>query len=209
MNAAISPLLEAKNLRCSRGGRVLFGGLSFILPVGGILQIIGANGSGKTSLINILCGLLSSDGGSLFWRQKNTRRYVEEYRNDIAYVGHKDGIKSELTPLENLQCAAAMCDDVAISPQQALEQWGAPIAAVPCRTLSAGQRRRVALSRLWLSNARLWLLDEPLTALDADGQQQLSDMAVAHTSNGGGVIMSTHQRPRWPMSPQILELVSP
>lgn len=199
-------LLEAKNLSLSP----LWKGLCFTLGAGEMLQIIGDNGVGKTSLIRTLCGLIRPDEGQVLWRRRDIRQHAEDYHGDVAYVGHKDGLKNSLTPTENLSFAAAIRGrgETAggVSIKDALRLWGLADLLVPCRTLSAGQCRRTALARLLLFGARLWFLDEPLTALDRTGGDTLGDMIANHLSTGGSVVMSTHQAPDWPFSPQILSL---
>ncbi len=205
-----SVLIEAKNISLTH----LWKGLGFKVCAGEMLQIIGANGAGKTSLIRILCGLVRPDRGQVLWLRRNIYQHAEEYHSEIAYVGHKDGIKDDLTPVENLVFAAAIRnrghaafgDNGAVTAEDALQQWGMAGIIAPCRVLSAGQRRRTALARLLLFGACLWFLDEPLTALDNAGKQTLGDIIADHLRIGGAVVMSSHQEIDWPLSSRILSL---
>lgn len=201
-------LLAAKNLSLDN----LWQSLSFVVRTNEMLQIVGANGSGKTSLINVLCGLVRPDRGQIFWRQRNIYQYAEDYRKEIAYVGHKNGIKGDFTPYESLAFVIAMHqlssshDDCNKKVKSALRRWQINGLNKPCCLLSAGQCRRVALARLSLMDAHLWVLDEPLTTLDNDGKQILIDAINEHLHAGGAVIMSTHQVMDLQIAPQILNL---
>ncbi|MBE8159058.1 MAG: cytochrome c biogenesis heme-transporting ATPase CcmA [Betaproteobacteria bacterium] len=198
-----APLLEAKNISLAR----LWAGVSFALRGGEMLHITGKNGAGKTSMLKILCGLAAPDGGEVLWRQKNIRRAAEEYCADLAYIGHKDGVKDDCTPLENLRFAAAMqCADAALAPAEALEKIGLLETGKLCRQLSAGQKRRTALARLLISRARLWFLDEPLSALDDSARQILGEIAAAHLAGGGGIVVATHQETDWAGAAKTLRL---
>ena len=189
-------MLEAVNLDCVRGERRLFSGLNFSLPGGTFLQAFGPNGSGKTSLLRIVCGLTAPAAGEVRWEGTNIRRLSEEYFAQIAYVAHQNGIKDELDPVENLRISGGVAGH-ALSKQQAqvvLERVGlSKQKHLPARLLSAGQRRRLALSRLLASPARLWILDEPLASLDDDGARLARDLISEHLSNDGLAIIATHQ----------------
>lgn len=205
MHLNSATLLEANQLSCRR----LWTNLSFVLPAGGLLQISGDNGSGKTSLIKILCGLMPPHNGQVLWQQQNIAANGEEYCADLIYIGHKNGIKDDLTPLENLQFAAALHTGKPLhSPKKALSTVGIDARRQLCRHLSAGQKRRTALARLLLNRARLWFLDEPLSALDVAGQQILAQLLGAHLSGGGGAILATHQ-PVGVAATQTLRLCAP
>lgn len=188
-------MLEAKNLSCVRDERTLFSGLSFSVNPGDIIQVEGANGAGKTSLLRILAGLAQPESGEVLWNGKNTLRHREQYHQDLLFLGHQPGIKSMLTPFENLQFYQAVrqaTDRQAI--WQALEQVGlVGYEDLPVTQLSAGQQRRVALARLWLSNSPLWILDEPLTAIDKQGVVELTALFEQHAQSGGLVLLTTHQ----------------
>lgn len=189
-------MLEANNLSCIRDDRVLFSGLSFRISPGDIVQVEGANGAGKTSLLRILAGLAQPDEGHISWRRQSIRRERAAYHRDLLFIGHQPGIKPSLTPLENLAFFQAMGsgkrDEAAL--WQALERVGLPgYEELPAAGLSAGQQRRIALARLWLSPAPLWILDEPLTAIDRQGVAQLTALFAAHADARGIVLLTTHQ----------------
>lgn len=185
-------MLEARSLACVRDERTLFSDLSFTVSAGDIVQIEGPNGAGKTSLLRILAGLHRSEQGEVRWQQQDVRRQREAFHADLLFLGHLPGVKAVLTPLENLSFyhAAATVDE----RWQALEAVGLlGYEEVPVGQLSAGQQRRVALARLWLSRAVLWILDEPLTAIDKAGVNQLMAQFVRHAQQGGMVVLTTHQ----------------
>lgn len=186
---------EARDLQCVRHDRTLFAGLNFMLTPGQILQIEGPNGSGKTSLLRMLCGLLQPAQGEVHWRGVDIQAQRSEFLADVAYIGHLHGIKEDLSPRENLRMAQALGrtrDDISL--EQALEQVGLyRFEDLPSRTLSAGQRRRVALARLLVLDARVWVLDEPFTALDRSGKALIESMLETHSRNGGIAILTTHQ----------------
>jgi len=189
-------MLEAMNLGCARGERRLFSGLNFSLPAGTFLQAFGPNGSGKTSLLRIVCGLTAPAAGEVRWDGTNIRRLGEEYFAQIAYVAHQNGIKDELDPVENLRISCGVAGN-ALSKRKAqvvLERVGlSKQKDLPARLLSAGQRRRLALSRLLASPAKLWILDEPLASLDDDGATLARKLISEHLTNDGMAIIATHQ----------------
>jgi heme exporter protein A len=189
-------MLEAVDLECIRGDRRLFAGLDLRLEGGELLHLHGHNGSGKTTLLRVLCGLLLPTAGEVRWDGRSIRELREDYTGELTYIGHKNGIKGELTGVENLQIACRL-DGVAVSEQQAwdtLEQMGLRgHEDLPAKTLSQGQRRRVALARLMLSRTRLWILDEPFVALDKMAVGHLQSVIREHVAGGGMVILTTHQ----------------
>ena len=187
--------LEVHQLAFTRSDRVLFSDLSFALEPGQVLQIEGHNGSGKTTLLRTLCALSTPSDGEVRWCGENIRKVLPDYLEELAYVGHIPGVKEELTPLENLAFAQAITRPrPGIDAESALERIGLPVEHedIPCRKLSAGQRRRVALARLLMSDARLWVLDEPFTALDRVGRKMVEQMLRDHASAGGMAVITTH-----------------
>jgi heme exporter protein A len=180
-----------------RGERILFEHLRFALDEGALLRIEGANGSGKSSLLRIICGLMPPAQGEVHWRGQSIGALREDYRKHIVYIGHLDALKNDLTALENLEISAALAGreirrDAA---QDALQELGiAQCAHVPARMLSQGQRRRLALARLAISKALpVWLLDEPFTALDAAAVNATAALISEHVKDGGIAIYTTHQ----------------
>lgn len=186
--------LQARELACVRGDRHLFAGLSFAVAAGEAIRIEGPNGAGKTSLLRILCGFLRPAAGTVSWCGTDIRAQAPAYRRALAYVGHAPGVKDDLTPVENLRIVcgtAARRAGVAI--ETALERVGlAGFEQLPARHLSAGQRRRLALARLCLVDARLWLLDEPFTALDAGGRALVERLLGEHVAGGGIAVLTSH-----------------
>ena len=190
-------MLEAADLTCERGGNLLFKNLSFRLADGNLLRIAGANGSGKTSLLRILAGLLEPAAGAVRWHGSPIRALREEFARNLVYLGHAAAVKDELTAAENLSITCRLAGRV--TPDSAVQEALARFAVPPdkqVRRLSQGQRRRAALARLALSGGvPLWLLDEPFSALDAEGIGLLKSLIVAHQGGGGAVVFSTHQDP--------------
>jgi len=189
-------MLEVVNLACKRGGRRLFSGLSFDLEAGTLLHVRGRNGSGKTTLLRALCGLLTPDEGEIRWNGENTRNLGDDYHADLLYFGHLNGIKGDLTGIENLRVSSVLDGDDVDDERlwSALEQMGVEgFEDLPTKLLSQGQKKRVALARLLISAAPLWILDEPFTALDLDAVDQLQMLVANQIANDGIVILTTHQ----------------
>ncbi len=186
--------LEIRNLSCTREDRTLFSGLSFHLTAGQAIQIEGPNGSGKTTLLRMLCGLRLADKGEIYWNGCDISEERGAFLSNLNYIGHAHGVKGELTPLENLRVSQAMAARSNSLPlDDALEKVGLlGFEDVPSRTLSAGQRRRVALARLLINPAPLWILDEPFTAIDIQGQKQIENMITQHVLDGGMAILTSH-----------------
>jgi heme exporter protein A len=186
--------LVAEGLSCRRGERLVFSRLSLTLPAGAALLLTGANGSGKSSLLRLLATLLAPMAGKILWGGVPIGDDLATYRARLSYVGHLDAIKPALGVRETLSFWAAMRGAAAPPLGPALAAFGlSAFADWPCRWLSAGQRRRLALARLVVAPAPLWLLDEPTAALDADGEAGLVAAIAAHRAAGGRVVIATHQ----------------
>ena len=189
-------MLEVSDLCCVRGEKPLFSGLDFCLGAGELLYLQGRNGSGKTSLLRILSGLLPAAGGEIRWRGEPVEQLGEDYRRELCFLGHHNAIKEELTPLENLLISARLVDE-----SQDVEGALAALARLglvgredlPCRYLSQGQKRRVALSRLVNDRRALWLLDEPFVALDTAAVELVATLIAMHVQLGGMAVLTTHQ----------------
>ncbi len=189
-------MLEISALSAIREERVLFKELSFSMNPGELIQIEGRNGSGKTTLLRIVAGLGDSEGGDVFWQGQPVRTIREQYHQDLLFLGHLPGVKRELTGYENLMFHQSLVQGKADSEQiwTALARVGlGGREDIPVAQLSAGQQRRVALARLWLSRQPLWILDEPLTAIDKQGVRVLEKLFLEHTKLGGMVLLTTHQ----------------
>lgn len=188
--------LAAQNLSCSRGGRTLFSNLEFSISPGQAILILGGNGQGKTSLLRLLTGLSQPASGEVLWRGMKLDDVRENFHQEMAYIGHLNGIKDDLTPIENLRLSAQLggrkLDEA--QAEEMLRQLGlARSFDLPCRVLSFGQRRRVALASLLCANALLWILDEPLTGLDVHGVALLENLLKTHLDQGGMAVLTTHQ----------------
>lgn len=188
--------LEVKNLQCIRGDRELFNNLSFRLERSQLMILEGRNGSGKTTLLRALCGLYLADQGEILWDGVTTKKQDELFRRELLYLGHFNSIKADLTVLENLRFNTLLSGE---KPKD--EELMAAIDKIglyafednPSSQLSQGQKRRVALARLLLSKATLWILDEPFVALDVAAVKLLESVISDHVGKGGMVILTTHQ----------------
>lgn len=202
-------MLEALQIEIIRGNRKLFGDLSLELKPGTLLLVTGSNGSGKTSLLRALCGLLAPQTGEIRWNGENIRVLREDYWKHLAFIGHNNALKSELTTSENLDALCALSGIATRAEQRrlALAHFGlADREHLPAKILSQGQRRRTALARLVLSSAQpLWVLDEPFTALDTAAANNACEIIGRHLSGNGMVVMTTHQDVRIP-APAVVEL---
>ncbi len=187
---------EAKNLACIRDDRTLFEHLDFKLESGESLLLEGRNGSGKTSLLRILCSIRLPDDGAVMWCGKDIQKLGADFHDHIAYVGHKDGIKQDLTPLENLRMAQALGKaNKELSCEEVLERFDLfGFEDIPTFNLSAGQQRRLALARLLIAESQLWILHEPFTSLDKHGISLFHAIMEEHVSTGGMIVLTTHHK---------------
>jgi heme exporter protein A len=188
-------MFKAIGLECVKGYDSLFKDINFSLSPGEILQIRGTNGSGKTSLLRILTGLSQPEAGEVFWNGTNIENEPETYKKKLIYIGHLNGLKADLSALENLELGRLYLSETnGKTTEAALEAVGlAGYEHILAHQLSAGQKRRVSLARLHLNIAPLWILDEPTTAVDADGVQAFEQTVETHALNGGMVILTAHQ----------------
>lgn len=189
-------MLQGINLVCIRGDRELFKDINFSLEAGGLMQVRGPNGSGKTSLLRMLCGLSHPVAGEILWNGQAIRALDSDYLAAVTYIGHLSGTKDDLTVLENLQISGALAG-VEISAEEAhdaLHYIGLKgREALPVKVLSQGQRRRVALARLLVCKTSLWILDEPLVALDVMAVKLVQGILEKHLQQGGMAVLTTHQ----------------
>jgi heme exporter protein A len=189
-------VLAIEDLACRRGGRPVFAHVSATLAGGELLALVGRNGSGKTTLLRALALLTPHQAGTIKWQGRDVAEAPEAWRGQLAWLGHVDGLKGDLTLAENLVAAERLRGAGTPSTSRlddALAAFDlAPLAARPARTLSAGQRRRAALARVVLSAAPLWLLDEPTNALDGPAQAALRTALQHHLDAGGIVVAATH-----------------
>lgn len=194
MNTVLTHHLRAEGLQCIRNDMVLFDDLNLSLASGEMMQLIGPNGSGKTSLLRIICGLAQATEGVVYWNDVSVTD-SDEYVHQVNYVGHQNGIKAELTAAENLAFSIALYNtQEGATPEQALKEFGLyGYEDTPVAKLSSGQKRRVALSRLLLTKAHLWILDEPYTSVDTEGRRFIASVIARHLHNGGMLIMVSHE----------------
>jgi heme exporter protein A len=190
-------MLQVRQIECVRGNRRLFRNLSFRLEANQALRVGGENGSGKTSLLRMVAGLSPVESGEILWKDERIAASGEDFRRDLLFLGHANGLKDDLTPIENLHHALALAGTNASNAalrNTLAEQGLAGIADLPAKLLSQGQKRRVALARLWFSAEKpLWVLDEPFAALDAASVGRTEAAVLAHLRSGGMVLFTTHQ----------------
>ena len=186
--------IEVQGLACTRGERLVFADVAFQLAKGAVLAVEGPNGAGKTSLLRILAGFIEPSAGSVCLVSGRERvREAEERAKLVGWLGHADAARSQLTPLELLRDFSALYRS-AVDVHAALDRVGlATLASLPCRYLSAGQKKRLALARLLVCNRSIWLLDEPLAALDTRGKALASNLIQEHSAAGGIAVVATHE----------------
>ena len=186
--------LIAEDLTLFRGERCLFSALNFALEGGQLLQLEGSNGSGKTSLLRVIAGLLDPEEGVVRWDGEDSRDNRQAFLSQLAWLGHKPGFKLDLTPVENLRFETSLRPQSERSMDEVFEKLQlTALKPLPLRSLSAGQQRRVALARLMLSSAPLWILDEPYTNLDKAGRELVDQIVQAHVEKGGLCLLASHQ----------------
>lgn len=193
----ILPTLSFSKLGCERGGRQLFKNVDCVLESGRWLYVAGANGVGKTSLLRMVCGLAPIESGEICWNGTPIHAQHDAYRQDLCYLGHHNALQESMTVNENLMFTAALSGSApdAAQTQEVLARFGVGGRGQQlARHLSQGQKRRVALSRLALSPARLWVLDEPFVAMDEAGVRMLADLVAAHLEQGGLAVLTSHQQ---------------
>ncbi|MBM5812637.1 MAG: heme ABC exporter ATP-binding protein CcmA [Gammaproteobacteria bacterium] len=193
--------LTAEGIHVWRGSRHVLRGLSFAVAAGEAVHVAGPNGTGKTTLLRVLAGLLAPEQGSVRWGGRAIVEDRDAYSGSLSYLGHDNALKADLSALENLEFATGLRRELqAGEAGAALERVGiARCADLPARALSAGQRRRLALARVVLALTPLWLLDEPFTNLDADGTALLAGVVAGHVAAGGLVLLAAHQLPELPV----------
>jgi heme exporter protein A len=186
--------LSAKNLTLIRGESCLFQGLEFALNPGELLLLEGQNGSGKTSLMRAIAGMLSLETGEIFWNDVPVTEQRQEFHGSLVWLAHRTGLKGDLTLVENLRFEGSLRRQANVDPASAYERLGiSRLKQLPLRSLSAGQQRRVALARMLMADVPLWLMDEPFTNLDREGRQLVMDLTDEHLARGGMCVMAAHQ----------------
>jgi len=183
-------VLRAEGLAAFRGERLVLRELNFSVPEGGALVLAGPNGSGKSTLLRLLAGLVRPFAGRLLWGEEDALADLPTHAARVAYVGHLDAVKPALTVAENLHFAAQLAGRTVENALTSLALG--ELAELPARMLSAGQKRRLALSRLALSRAPLWLLDEPTLGLDLASVDRFGALLAAHRAQGGLIVAATH-----------------
>lgn len=193
--AASTPQLDVRALHLWRGDKHLLRGVSFTLARGELLQVVGPNGAGKTSLLRCVAGLMPIESGDICWGGQAAHRARDEFCAQLVYLAHSNALKPDLTALENLRFSLALRRAVAIDELlRTLEQLRIPMCAhLPARVMSAGQKRRLALARVLLSSAPFWILDEPITNLDAEGVALVEECMREHLAAGGMILTAAHQ----------------
>ena len=189
-------VLEARAINAWRGDRHILRDVSFVVRAGEFLKITGPNGVGKTTLLRVVCGLLPAESGEIDWCGRPVRGVADEFHAQLGYLGHPNSLKADLTARENLRFLAGLRQELTDQDiDAALERCGILSRGdLPARSLSAGQRRRLALARLLLAEASLWVLDEPITNLDTAGIALVEELIQDHVRRGGLALVAAHQR---------------
>jgi heme exporter protein A len=189
-------VLEARAINAWRGDRHILRDVSFVVRAGEFLKITGPNGVGKTTLLRVVCGLLPAESGEIDWCGKPVRGAGDEFHAQLGYLGHPNSLKADLTARENLKFLAGLRQSLTEKDvDAALDRCGILSRGdLPSRSLSAGQKRRLALARLLLADASLWILDEPVTNLDTAGISLVEELIQHHVEHGGLVLAAAHQR---------------
>jgi heme exporter protein A len=191
------PLLECQQIAFARDDYPLFSGVDLQLFPSQAVQVKGVNGAGKTTLLRILATSLIASEGDILWQGTSIRKQMPHYRRSILHIGHHAGVKGTLSPEENLHWYFQIYPSQDYDSREVLSWVGLQgYEDVPCHTLSAGQLRRVALARLYLTTAQLWILDEPFTSIDVDGVAHLEALMERHLDQGGSILLTSHQQPR-------------
>jgi heme exporter protein A len=201
--------LSVRELSCWRYESMLFSDLNFSISSGQLLQVDGENGSGKTTLLKILCGFIEADDGQVLWQGEEIRHIREAFQGELNYIGHNNGIKTGLTCVENLKISTAYASRLMSTDfEHVLQQYGlGGFEDTFAYSLSAGQRRRLSLTRLTIRDARLWILDEPFTSLDESGRDNMKVIFYDHLQSGGMILMTSHDVIQWQgVTPHIIRL---
>ena len=186
--------LSGHDLTLIRGERCLFQGLSFALNPGELLLLEGQNGSGKTSLMRAIAGMLSLESGEVRWNDEPILGQRQAFHGALVWLAHRTGLKGDLTMLENLRFEASLRAQSNADHNAVFDRLGiSRLKNLPLRSLSAGQQRRVALARMLLADVPLWLMDEPFTNLDREGRKLVMDLTTEHLGRGGMCVMAAHQ----------------
>ena len=186
--------LSANDLTLIRGESCLFQGLDFALDSGELLLLEGQNGSGKTSLMRAIAGMLSLETGEIYWNDIEVSRQRQEFHGALVWLAHRTGLKGDLNLVENLRFEGCLRPQANVDSAVIYERLGiARLKRLPLRSLSAGQQRRVALARMLMAEVPLWLMDEPFTNLDREGRQLVMDLIEEHLATGGMCVMAAHQ----------------
>jgi heme exporter protein A len=190
----VADSLSAQNLTLIRGDRCLFQDLGFSIASRELLTIEGANGSGKTSLLRAIAGLIDLEQGLVRWNKADVKRNRQAFHANLVWMGHRPGFKGDLTLIENLRFESGLRSMMSAAEHHLVRLGIATVTDLPFRALSAGQQRRVALARMILADAPLWLMDEPFSNLDAAGQELVIALLREHLHDGGLCVMATHRR---------------